>query len=335
MSLPKHMWAMALPAPGCALVLTELPVPIPKTQEILVKVLACGVCRTDLHIVDGDLPPFRSGIVPGHEIVGRVVATGNRYSPFHVGDRIGIPWLGQTCNHCNFCLNQQENLCDTPVFTGYHCHGGFAQYAVADERFCFAIPETYQHANAAPLLCAGLIGYRAYRLSGTGKARRIGLYGFGAAAHILCQIAVAQGESVYAFMREGDSQGQKFAMQLGAAWAGSSNTLPDEKLDAAIIFAPVGNLIPVALRSIRKGGTVVCAGIHMSKIPAFDYSLLWGERILRSVANLTRNDGLEFFSLLERKPVETTVHTFQLAHANEAIAALRSGTLNGAAVLLP
>lgn len=335
MPLPKHMWAMVLPAPGGALALTELPVPTPRAHEILIRVLACGVCRTDLHIVDGDLPPLRSGIVPGHEIVGRVVATGNRYSPFHVGDRIGIPWLGQTCSHCNFCLDQQENLCDAPVFTGYTCHGGFAQYAVADERFCFRLPQVYEHANAAPLLCAGLIGYRAYRLCGNGKARRIGLYGFGAAAHILCQIAVAQGESVYAFLREGDSQGQEFAIQLGAVWAGASNTLPDEKLDAAIIFAPVGNLIPAALRSIRKGGTVVCAGIHMSKIPAFDYSLLWGERILRSVANLTRNDGLEFFSLIERKPVKTTVHTFQLAHANEAISAVRSGTLNGAAVLLP
>lgn len=326
---------MTLAAPGHALALTELPVPMPGESEVLIQVLACGVCRTDLHIVDGDLPAHRHGIVPGHEIVGRVVATGSRNSPFRKGDRVGVPWLGKTCGRCHYCLHGQENLCDAPVFTGYDHHGGFAQYAVADARFCFQLPEQYDDAHAAPLLCAGLIGFRAYRLSGVHNARRIGIYGFGAAAHILCQLAVAQGESVYAFVREGDTSGQAFAKTLGATWAGASSTRPDVQLDVAIIFAPVGDLIPAALRSVRKGGVVVCAGIHMSRIPSLDYSLLWGERVLRSVANLTREDGLQFFSLLQRHAVQTTVHTFQLAHANEAIAAVRAGATNGAVVLLP
>lgn len=329
------MLAMTLPGPGQPLLLTDLPLPEPDQHEVRVKVLACGVCRTDLHIVDGDLPPRQPGIVPGHEVVGQVVAAGRLASRFRIGARIGIPWLGGSCGHCAYCLGRQENLCDTPVFTGYHRHGGFAEFAVADERFCFALPERYDDVHAAPLLCAGLIGYRAYRMSAVSGAMRLGLYGFGAAAHIICQLAVAQGQQVYAFVRPGDRQGQRFALQLGASWAGPSDTRPGPALDAALIFAPVGALVPAALRAVRKGGVVVCAGIHMSAIPSFEYALLWGERSIRSVANLTRQDGDAFFSLIERYPVATHVQAFPLALANQAIAALRAGVIDGAAVLVP
>ncbi|NMM12387.1 MAG: zinc-dependent alcohol dehydrogenase family protein [Rhodoferax sp.] len=329
------MRAMTLGAPGQPLILADLPMPVPGPHDLLLQVLACGVCRTDLHIVDGELPARPPGTVPGHEVVGRVAAVGQLATRFQLGDRVGVPWLGGTCGHCAYCAGGRENLCDQPVFTGYDRPGGFADYVVADERFCFSLPDRYDDVHAAPLLCAGLIGYRAYRLSGVAGAMRLGLYGFGAAAHIICQIAVAQGQQVYAFVRPGDLRGQRFARQLGACWAGSSDTQPDVNLDAALIFAPVGSLVPTALRAIRKGGVVVCAGIHMSDIPSFEYALLWGERSVRSVANLTREDGENFFSLIERYPVTTHVQPFALAQANEAIAAVRSGMVEGAAVLVP
>ncbi|MEY4138147.1 MAG: hypothetical protein RLZZ371_329 [Pseudomonadota bacterium] len=329
------MLAMTLPAPGQPLVMSDLPIPQPQAHELLLQVLACGVCRTDLHIVDGDLPARLAGIVPGHEVVGRVVARGPRVSGFELGSRVGVPWLGGSCGHCVYCAGGRENLCDTPVFTGYDRNGGFAQYTVADARFCFVLPAIYDDVHAAPLLCAGLIGYRAYHLSGVTGGMRLGLYGFGAAAHIICQLAVAQGQQVYAFVRAGDQSSARFARQLGACWAGSSDDRPDVELDAALIFAPVGALVPAALRATRKGGVVVCAGIHMSDIPSFPYALLWGERSLRSVANLTRADGEAFFSLIARYPVDTHVTPFSLAQANEAITALRTGLIDGAAVLVP
>jgi len=329
------MLAMIPGAPGHGLVMADLPTPEPGEHEIRIKVLACGVCRTDLHIVDGDLACRHPGIVPGHEVVGRVEALGRLATRFQVGDRIGVAWLGGTCGHCAYCLKHQENLCDTPVFTGYDRNGGFAEYAVADERFCFLLPNRYDDVHAAPLLCAGLIGYRAYRMSGVCGAMRLGIYGFGAAAHILCQIAVAQGQQVYAFVRPGDEKSQRFALRLGACWAGPADALPAAELDAALIFAPVGALVPAALRATRKGGTVVCAGIHMSDIPSFPYALLWGERSVRSVANLTREDGDGFFSLIERCPVTTHVQPFALAQANAALQALRCGAIDGAAVLAP
>jgi propanol-preferring alcohol dehydrogenase len=329
------MLAMTLSAPGQALRLTELLLPQPGDHEVRLQVLACGLCRTDLHIIDGELPPRHPGIVPGHEVVGRVVATGQRATRFRVGDRVGVPWLGGTCGHCAYCAGERENLCDNPVFTGYDRNGGFAEYTVADERFCFALPERYDDLHAAPLLCAGLIGYRAYRLSGVSGSMRLGLYGFGAAAHIICQLAVAQGQQVYAFVRPGDQHNQRFAAQLGASWAGPSDRLPPAELDAALIFAPAGALVPAALRAVRKGGVVVCAGIHMSAIPSFEYALLWGERVVRSVANLTREDGRAFFDLIDQYPVTTHVQAFALAQANEAVSALRSGAIAGAAVLVP
>ena len=329
------MRAMVLSTPGKPLVMTELAMPVPGAHAFLIKVQACGVCRTDLGMLDGELPLKMPGLVLGHEVVGRVVAVGMLAHRFQSGNRVGVPWLGGTCGHCPYCAAQRENLCDTPVFTGYDRQGGFAEYAVADERFCFSLPARYDDVHAAPLLCAGLIGYRAYRLSGVTGTMRLGLYGFGAAAHIICQLAVAQEQQVYAFVRPGDQQSQRFALQLGACWAGSSDTQFEAELDAALIFAPVGALVPAALRATRKGGVVVCAGIHMSQIPAFDYALLWGERCVRSVANLTREDGEAFFSLLERYRVATHVQTFALAHANEALAALRSGRIDGAAVLVP
>ncbi|MDO8447386.1 MAG: zinc-dependent alcohol dehydrogenase family protein [Rhodoferax sp.] len=329
------MLAMTLSAPGQPLAMADLPMPQPQAHEVVIQVLACGVCRTDLHILDGDLPPRHPGIVPGHEVVGRVVTAGPLATRFQVGDRVGIPWLGGTCGHCDYCASDRENLCDTPVFTGYDRNGGFAQYVAADDRFCFALPERYDDVHAAPLLCAGLIGYRAYCMSGVSGAMRLGLYGFGAAAHIICQIAVALGQQVYAFVRPGDQQSQRFALQLGACWAGTSDDRPDVELDAALIFAPVGSLVPAALSATRKGGVVVCAGIHMSDIPSFQYALLWGERSVRSVANLTREDGDAFFSLIGRYPVTTHVQLFALAQANEAIAALRAGAIDGAAVLVP
>ena len=329
------MLAMTLDEPGQPLVMADLPMPQAGPDDVVLQVLACGVCRTDLHIIDGELPPQQKNIVPGHEVVGRVVARGALVKEFQLGSRVGVPWLGGSCGHCGYCDSGRENLCDTPVFTGYHRNGGFAHYTVADARFCFGLPESYDDLHAAPLLCAGLIGYRAYHLSGVSGGMRLGLYGFGAAAHIICQLAVAQGQQVYAFVRADDQSSACFARRLGACWAGSSDDRPDVELDAALIFAPVGALVPAALRATRKGGVVVCAGIHMSDIPSFPYALLWGERSLRSVANLTRADGDAFFSLIARYPVVTHVSPFSLAQANEAIAALRAGLIDGAAVLVP
>ncbi|MBE7939638.1 MULTISPECIES: zinc-dependent alcohol dehydrogenase family protein [Ramlibacter] len=313
----------------------ERPLPVPGPGELLLQVLACGVCRTDLHVIDGDLPPHRQGVVPGHEIVARVAGHGPGAGRFALGRRVGVPWLGRACGHCGFCGQGHENLCDEPEFTGYDRDGGFAEYTLADERFCFALPEAYDDLHAAPLLCAGLIGHRAWRLAGAATARRLGLYGFGAAAHLIAQVAVALGQEVYAFTRAGDLQGQAFARSLGASWAGTSDDLPPVPLDAALLFAPVGGLVPLALRAVRKGGTVVCAGIHMSPIPAFDYSLLWGERVLRSVANLTRADGEAFLAQVARTPVVTHVQPFALADAALAVQALREGRVQGAAVLVP
>ena len=297
------------------------------------KVAACAVCRTDLHVLDGELPNPKLPLVPGHEIVGTVVEKGRAAHRFKVGNRVGIPWLGWTCSECEFCRNGRENLCDRARFTGYTVDGGYAEFTVADERFCFPIPQSYSEAEAAPLLCAGLIGFRS--LTKTGNAKRLGIYGFGAAAHIVTQVAGFQGREVFAFTRQGDTEAQAFAKSLGAVWAGDSETVPPEKLDAAIIFAPAGELVPRALKSVTKGGTVVCGGIHMSDIPSLPYALLWQERKLCSVANLTRRDGDEFFALAPRVPVRTTVQTFPLADANEALALVRTGKINGAAVLIP
>ena len=326
------MRAMLLDAPKSPLRLGELPIPKPNRGQLLIRVRACGICRTDLHIVDGELTHPKLPLVLGHQIVGTVAEIGNQSeSRFNIGDRVGVPWLGHTCQHCRYCLSGKENLCDTVQFTGYDLNGGYAEYAVADDRFCFPIPEAYPDLQAAPLLCAGLIGYRSYKM--TGDAQKIGFYGFGAAAHILIQVACYQGKEVYAFTRAGDDRGQEFARSLGAVWTGSSQESPPEPLDAAIIFAPVGSLIPTALRAVAKGGTVVCAGIHMSQIPAFPYSILWSERVLRSVANLTRQDGVEFLSLAPQIPIKTEVEVFPLDKANEALAALREGRINGSAVL--
>jgi propanol-preferring alcohol dehydrogenase len=333
--LPSSMHAMTVASSERRLLRVEKPVPRAHGHEVLVRVLACGVCRTDLHIIDGELPPHRTSVVPGHEVVGRVVARGPQARQFAMGQRIGIPWLGQVCGRCAFCGMDRENLCDHPIFTGYDRDGGFAEYAVADARFCFALPDRYDDAHAAPLLCAGLIGFRAWRLAGAAAPHRLGLYGFGAAAHIICQVAVARGQEVYAFTREGDEAGQAFARSLGAAWAGSSTQTAPLPLDAALIFAPVGALVPAALAATRKGGTVVCAGIHMSTIPAFDYRLLWGERVLKSVANLTRADGDAFFNLVSELSLQTHVQTFALDDANTAIQALRDSTVSGAVVLIP
>ncbi len=335
MLLPDAMFAMTVDPSSAKLQPASKPVPQPAGCEVVVRVLACGVCRTDLHIIDGELPARRANLVPGHEVVGQVIARGPQARRFSLGQRVGIPWLGQACGACPFCAMARENLCDSPVFTGYDRDGGFAEYAAADERFCFALPDRYDDAHAAPLLCAGLIGFRAWRLAGEALPRRLGLYGFGAAAHIICQIAVARGQQVHAFTRPGDTTGQVFARSLGATWAGGSDETPSALLDAALIFAPVGALVPAALAATRKGGTVVCAGIHMSTIPAFDYGLLWGERVLRSVANLTREDGEAFFRTVAGMSLQTHVQTFSLRDANAAVQALREGQVQGAAVLLP
>ncbi len=326
------MRAMVLETPGSALRLTELPQPACGADDILLKVHACGVCRTDLHILDGELTAPKLPLIPGHEIVGSIVAKGTNVTRFGIGQRVGVPWLGHTCGHCRYCTSGRENLCDNALFTGYTLNGGYAEYAVADERYCFAIPESYSHAEAAPLLCAGLIGYRA--LSAAGNAQTIGIYGFGAAAHIIAQVARWQARTVYAFTKPGDAEGQQFARELGAAWAGDSNAAPPEPLDAAILFAPVGALIPEALRRTAKGGTVVCAGIHMSDIPAFPYSILWGERRVCSIANLTRRDGEEFMKIAPQAKVKTEIETFPLEQANEALSRLRAGRIRGAAVLV-
>jgi propanol-preferring alcohol dehydrogenase len=327
------MRAMVLEAPGRPLREADLPLPQPGPDQVLIRVHACGVCRTDLHVADGELPDPKLPLVLGHEIVGTVEAAGERAGMFSPGDRVGVPWLGWTCGACPYCRSGRENLCGRALFTGYQLDGGYAEYAVADQRYAFALPAAYGDAEAAPLLCAGLIGYRALVLAGEG--RRLGLYGFGAAAHLIAQVARHQGREVYAFTRPGDVEGQQFARELGAAWAGDSAGPPPEELDAAILFAPAGGLVPAALRAVARGGVVVCAGIHMSDVPSFPYRLLWGERTLRSVANLTRRDGEEFLALAPRVPVRAEVETFPLDQANEALSRLRAGQVRGAAVLLP
>ncbi len=323
---------MVLDAPGRPLRLAELPRPAPARGQVLLRVHACAICRTDLHVVDGELPSPKLPLVPGHEIVGTVLEPGEGVERFAPGDRVGVPWLGWTCGECRYCRSGRENLCDRARFTGYTFDGGYAEHTVADERFCFRIPAAYDDVHAAPLLCAGLIGHRS--LAAAGDATRLGIYGFGAAAHIVAQVARHQGRRVFAFTREGDSAGQAFARELGAEWVGPSSEPPPEPLDAAIIFAPVGALVPAALRAVEKGGTVVCGGIHMSSIPAFPYEILWGERTLRSVANLTRRDGEEFFRLAGETPLRIAVEPLPLERANEGIDALRSGRLRGAAVLV-
>jgi propanol-preferring alcohol dehydrogenase len=326
------MLAMVLEQARRPLAAQRVPMPSAATHQVLIKVLACGVCRTDLHIVDGELAPHKLPLIPGHEVVGIVVALGSQAQGFRVGDRIGVPWLGNSCGGCSFCRVQRENLCDAARFTGYDQDGGYAEYMVADARYGFHLPDRYDDAHAAPLLCAGLIGYRAYKM--TGDANRIGLYGFGAAAHIIAQLARHQGKEIFAFTRPGDVRSQQFARSLGAAWAGAADAAAPAALDAAIIFAPAGALVPQALSATRKGATVVCAGIHMSDIPQFPYSLLWGERSVRSVANLTRADGEEFFRLAQQFDVQTTPVPFAMQDANQALSALRDGSFDGAAVLL-
>ncbi|MCM8750131.1 zinc-dependent alcohol dehydrogenase family protein [Thermomicrobiaceae bacterium CFH 74404] len=326
------MRAMVLTEPGRPLELREVPTPEPGPGQVQLRVRACGVCRTDLHVFDGELPEPKLPLVLGHQIVGVVMKVGEGVGRFAVGDRVGVPWLGWTCGRCRYCLGGRENLCDQARFTGYQRDGGYAEYAVADARYCFPIPEDYPDLQAAPLLCAGLIGYRALRLAG--EAERLGLYGFGASAHIVAQVARYRGQRVYAFTRPCDLEGQRFARELGAVWAGGSDQLPPEPLDAAVIFAPAGGLVPQALRAVAKGGVVVCAGIHMSDIPSFPYEILWGERVLRSVANLTRQDGEEFLALAPRVPVRTTIQPYALEEANRALEDLRAGRVHGAAVLV-
>jgi propanol-preferring alcohol dehydrogenase len=327
------MHAMMLDAPGRPLEYRRCPRPEPGPGQVLVEVSACAVCRTDLHVVDGDLTEPKLPIVPGHEIVGRVVESGDGVEAFAVGERVGIPWLGWTCGECRYCRSGQENLCPNARFTGYQIDGGYADYTVADARYCFPIHGHYSDAEAAPLLCAGLIGYRSLAIAG--DAERLGIYGFGAAAHIVAQVARHQGRRLFAFTRPGDAAAQAFAGRLGAEWTGGSDDAPPEELDAAIIFAPVGPLVPAALRAIRPGGIVVCGGIHMSDIPAFPYDILWREKRLVSVANLTRSDGEAFLALAPKVPVKTEIETFPLDQANEALRRLRDGELTGAAVLIP
>jgi alcohol dehydrogenase, propanol-preferring len=326
------MRAMVLDSPGKPLRAAEVPVPEPGLEQVLLQVHACAVCRTDLHVVDGELPDPKLPLIPGHQIVGTVEAVGEQVERFAVGDRVGVPWLGYTDGSCRYCLAGRENLCDNARFTGWQVDGGYAGYAVADHRYCFPLPEGYPDLQAAPLLCAGLIGYRSLRMAG--DAERLGLYGFGASAHIVAQVAVHQGRKVFAFTSPGRTETQRFALDLGAAWAGGSDQAPPEELDAAIIFAPVGALVPTALRAVAKGGVVVCAGIHMSDIPSFPYEILWGERVVRSVANLTRRDGEEFLALASEVPVRTQTAPFLLEEANEALKALREGKMQGAAVLV-
>ncbi len=323
--------AMTLAKPGEPLRLLERAVPEPGPGEVLVAVHVCGVCRTDLHVVDGDLPDLGHDVVPGHEVVGHVEAVGPGVDDFAIGQRVGVPWLGWTCGECDYCLAGQENLCLRPRFTGYSRDGGYAEYLVADQRFCFVLPERYSDEEAAPLLCAGLIGYRALVMAG--PAKRLGIYGFGAAAHIVAQVANFQDREYYAFVRDGDGAARDFALELGAKWAGWSSELPPDELDAAIIFAPVGGLVPAALRTLRRGGTVVCAGIHMSDLPSFPYDILWHERKIVSVANLTRQDGVEFLKLAGKFPIETHTTLMPLSEANEALNKLRAGDVQGALVL--
>ena len=326
------MQAMLLDAQGQPLRLAEVPRPRAGPNQILLAVQACGVCRTDLHVMDGDLHEPRLPLILGHEIVGRVVEKGEQVERFALGQRVGVPWLGRTCGHCRYCTSGTENLCDAAEFTGYTLDGGYAEFALADQRYCFALPQEYSDAEAAPLLCAGLIGYRA--LVAAGDARRLGIYGFGAAAHIIAQVARWQGREIFAFTKPGDANGQEFARRQGATWAGGADVAPPQEMDAAILFAPAGELVPQALRHTAKGGTVICAGIHMSNIPEFPYEILWGERCVRSIANLTRRDGEEFFAIAPRAGVRTEVTCFPLAAANQALQQLRAGQVRGAAVLV-
>jgi len=328
------MKAMILRQPGSRLEMVARPDPLPGPGQLQVAVSACGVCRTDLHVVDGDLIEAKLPIIPGHEIVGTISALGDGVDGFRLGERIGIPWLGHSCGSCSYCESGAENLCDEPGFTGYQIDGGYADMTIADARFCFPLPTEYGDAECAPLLCAGLIGYRSLLMAGD-DSMRLGIYGFGAAAHIVAQVAVHQQRETYAFTSPGDTAAQAFALEMGAVWAGDSNTAAPRELDAAIIFAPVGALVPVALRAVRKGGIVVCGGIHMSTIPSFPYEILWGERVLRSVANLTRQDAIDFLTLAPKVPVHTRIEEFPLEQANDALHALRSGQLTGAAVLRP
>jgi propanol-preferring alcohol dehydrogenase len=327
------MRAMVLDQPRQKLRPAELERPSPLPGQVTIRVHACAVCRTDLHVVDGELPNPKPHLVPGHEIVGTVAEIGSGVDRFHIGERVGVPWLGWTCGVCEYCRSGRENLCPNARFTGYQIDGGYAEFTAADQRYCFALPDSYDDVAAAPLLCAGLIGYRALCMAG--EARRLGIYGFGAAAHIIAQVARHQGRRVFAFTRPGDDKGQRFAKTLGAVWAGGSDVPAPEPLDAALIFAPVGALVPTALRNTAKGGTVVCAGIHMSDIPSFPYRILWEERVVRSVANLTRRDGKAFLALAPQVPVRTHTQTFPLAAANDALDRLRAGGLEGAGVLLP
>jgi|SRR5262245_36405434 len=329
----SRMHAMVLERPRTSLVMRENPLPQPGSGEVLVEIKACGVCRTDLHVVDGELPHPKLPIVPGHEIVGRIAVLGDGVSGLSVGARVGVPWLGWTCGVCAYCRSGRENLCDRPLFTGYTRDGGFATHAVADARYTFALPQALDDAAIAPWLCAGLIGWRSYRMAGEGE--RLGIFGFGAAAHLLAQIAVWQGRRIYAFTRPGDTAAQRFAESLGATWAGGSDEAPPELLDAAIIFAPVGALVPAALKTVRKGGRVVCGGIHMSDIPQFPYRILWEERQLVSVANLTREDAREFLDVAPQAGLKSEITRYALAEANDALADLRGGRLQGAAVLVP
>jgi len=323
---------MLFDGPGHALRLTDLPIPEPGVGQVLIRINACAVCRTDLHVIDGELTQAKLPLIPGHEIVGAVAKLGAGVNRFGIGARVGVPWLGWTCGECAYCRSDRENLCDRGKFTGYTMDGGYAEYTVADERFCFPIADLYSDAEAAPLLCAGLIGYRSLVKAGSGN--RIGIYGFGAAAHIVVQVAKYQQREIYAFNRPGNERANKFALGLGAVWAGASNELPPEKLDAAIIFAPAGALVPQALKAVAKGGVVVCGGIHMSDIPPFPYSILWEERSICSVANLTRRDGEEFMALAPKIPVRTEIESFPLEEANEALNRLRAGKIQGAAVLV-
>lgn len=329
----SYMHAMVLERLGEPLRAMKMPIPAAAAGELLLKVQACGICRTDLHVVDGDLTEPRLPLIPGHQIVGLVETVGQGVKGFHPGDLVGVPWLGGTCGECDYCLSGRENLCERAIFTGYQRNGGFAEYCTANAGFCFTLPDDYQATQAAPLLCAGLIGYRSLRMAGRGK--RLGIYGFGAAAHIVTQVALWERREIYAFTREGDQAGQRFAREMGACWAGAATERPPVELDAAIIFAPAGELVPLALRAVARGGVVVCGGIHMSPIPGFSYDLLWGERSIISVANLTRADGGEFLELAPRIPLRTEIEVFGLEHANQALAALRAGRIRGAGVLVP
>lgn len=333
MNLPHSMHAMVFECAGQPLVYKTLPLPVPLPDQVLVKVLACGVCRTDLHIVDGELQSPKLPLIPGHEIVGTIVMAGREVTKLQEGDVVGIPWLGYTCGKCRYCLKGQENLCAQAGFTGYTIDGGYAEYTVADHRYCFLLPLEYANAQSAPLLCAGLIGFRSYRMI-EDHAEKIGIYGFGAAAHILIQLAISQGKRIFAFTRQGDVDAQRFACKLGARWVGDSSQPAPEPLDAAIIFAPAGELVPKALQDVDKGGIVVCGGIHMSDIPAFPYEWLWQERMIRSVANLTRKDGEDFFEQAAKTRIHTETHLYTLSQANRALNELRKGNIQGAAVLI-